>query len=533
MGIPLRVLMVEDSEDDVALLLRELRHGGYDVSYERVDTPAAMNSALATPKWDIVISDHSMPHFSGVDALKILRSKGSEVPLIFVSGTIGEDAAVSALKDGAQDYLMKANLKRLVPAIQRELREGEERRERKRLEQQLRQAQKMEAIGQLAGGIAHDFNNLLGVIIGYSEMLLEQMEGDAPTRKPAEEINRAGKRAASLTRQLLAFSRRQVLEPKVMSLNVAVTEVEIMLQRLIGEDVNLQTSLDPAIGSVKADPGQIEQVILNLVVNARDAMPRGGKLLLETSNVELDGRATKLHPPMFAGQFVVLTVTDTGIGMDSETQAHIFEPFFTTKELGKGTGLGLATVYGVVRQSGGFVRVHSEPGQGAQFKVYLPLVQDTVETRENRSGHVTNDFGTETILLAEDSEPLRELICMILRNHGYTVLEAGDGAAALRIANQHSGPIHLLVTDVIMPGIGGHELSESLKSMRRDLRVLYVSGYTDDTMMRHGVSDANVAILPKPFTPKDLTRKVRDVLDAEKNGMVPSEPGSHEILSEK
>src|ERR1700722_3428104 len=266
MGIPLRVLIIEDSEDDAALLLCELLRGGYDVIHERVDTANAMTSALGHQKWDLVISDHSMPHFSGIDALQILRSKGSEVPFIFVSGTIGEETAVAALKDGAQDYLMKTNLKRLVPAIQRELREAEARRERKRLEQQLRQSQKMEAIGQLAGGIAHDFNNLLGVIIGYSEMLLEQSEEGGPTRKPAEEIKRAGERAASLTRQLLAFSRRQVLEPKVLGLNAVVTDVERMLRRLIGVDINFQTSLDPAIGSVKADPGQIEQVILNLAV---------------------------------------------------------------------------------------------------------------------------------------------------------------------------------------------------------------------------------------------------------------------------
>jgi two-component system cell cycle sensor histidine kinase/response regulator CckA len=533
MGVPLRVLMIEDSEDDAALLLRELRRGGYDVIHERVDTSAGLTLSLENQKWDLVISDHSMPHFSGIDALNILRSRGYEVPFIFVSGTIGEEAAVAALKDGAQDYLMKTNLKRLVPAIQRELREVDARRERKQLEEQLRQSQKMEAIGQLAGGVAHDFNNLLSVITGYSEILLEHLEDDAPMRKPAEEIKRAGQRAASLTRQLLAFSRRQVLEPKVLSLNIVVSEVERMLRRLIGEDVDLQTSLYPAIGLVKADPGQIEQVIVNLAVNARDAMPRGGKLLIETSDVELDEHYTRLHPPMLPGRFAVLTVTDTGTGMDAETQAHIFEPFFTTKEPGKGTGLGLATVYGVVHQSGGFVCVDSEPGQGAQFKVYLPLVQEAIETPEYRLLDVVNDSGSETILLAEDSEPLRELICTILRNQGYTVLDAGDGAEALRIANQQSDPIHLLIADVIMPGMGGHELSENLRSLRRDLKVLYVSGYTDDTIFRHGVSDASVTILPKPFTPRELTRKVRAVLDAGKDGRVPSERESHEPLSRK
>jgi CheY-like chemotaxis protein len=290
-----------------------------------------------------------------------------------------------------------------------------------------------------------------------------------------------------------------------------------MLRRLIGEDIDLQLSLNHALDSVKADPGQIEQVIMNLVVNARDAMPQGGKLTIETSNVEIDESYSELHPPMFPGQFVMLAVTDTGVGMDIETQAHIFEPFFTTKEVGKGTGLGLATIYGVVKQSGGFVWVYSEPGRGATFKIYLPRVSEHAEITESRPPDIADYLGSETILLVEDAEPLRELTRTILANHGYTVLLAGDGAEALGVASQHQGPIHLLLTDVIMPSMGGRELSERLASLRPEMKVLYVSGYTDATIVRHGVLEAGLKILPKPFTKKALVRKVREILDGPSN----------------
>src|SRR5712691_10772881 len=336
MSVPLRILMIEDSEDDAALLVRELRRGGYDVSHERVDTPAAMSSALDKQKWDLVISDHSMPHFSGVDALKLLRQKGSEVPFIFVSGTMGEEAAVAALKDGAQDYLMKSNLRRLVPSVQRELREAEERCEHKQLERHMRQLQKSEAIGRLAGGIAHDFNNLLGVILGQSEILLDRPHDEGITRG-LEMIRESARRGASLTRQLLAFGRRQVLEPKVLNLNVILADVEKLLQRVIGEDIELDFQTDAKIGSVEADPGQLEQVVVNLATNARDAMPEGGRLTIATANVDLDEACADRRIVVRPGHYVQLVVSDTGCGMDKETQSYIFEPFFTTKEQGKGT----------------------------------------------------------------------------------------------------------------------------------------------------------------------------------------------------
>jgi two-component system, cell cycle sensor histidine kinase and response regulator CckA len=514
MGSPLRLLMVEDSEDDAALLLRELRRGNYDVQHQRVDTASTMSSALDSQEWDLIISDYSMPQFSGLAALQLLRAKDTEIPFIFLSGTLGEETAVAALKGSAQDYLMKDNLARLVPAIQRELREAEERRERKRLEQQLQKAQKMEAIGQLAGGIAHDFNNLLGVIIGYSELILNRVEHDSETYKQAEEIMRAGERAGSLTRQLLAFSRKQMLEPRVLDLNTIVVEIEKMLRRLIGEDIDLKTLLDPTLNSVKADPGHIEQVIMNLAVNARDAMPHGGKLTIETSNLELDEIYARMHPPASPGRFVMLAVGDTGSGMDAKTIAHIFEPFFTTKEIGKGTGLGLATVYGIVNQSGGFIQVYSELGLGTVFKIYFPQVKGSPTDMPTHRKIDTTDYrGSETILLVEDAEPLRELMQTVLQSHGYVVLSAKDGSEALRVSDQQKGPIHLLLTDVVMPGINGNELSKRLKPTRAKMKVLYVSGYTNDAIVRHGILEHAVAILQKPFTQDAFLRKLREVLD--------------------
>ena len=507
-------MLVEDSEDDALLLLYELRRGGYTVEHARVDTAEAMNSALDSREWDLVISDYSMPHFSGTAALNLLRARDTEVPFIFLSGTLGEDIAVAALRSGAQDYLMKGNLARLVPAIQRELRESQERRGRKSLEQQLQQSQKMEAIGQLAGGIAHDFNNLLGVIIGYSELILSQVAQDSETHKHAGEIMRAGERAASLTRQLLAFSRKQVLEPKLLNLNTVVVEVERMLQRMIGEDIRIEISLDPTLSYVKADPAHIEQVIVNLAVNARDAMPKGGTLTIETSNVELDEAYARLHPPTIPGRFAMLAVSDNGSGMDSKTQARIFEPFFTTKAVGKGTGLGLSIVYGVVKQSGGSIAVHSELGQGTMFKIYLPEANEAPAINESRPADAAEYRGSETILLVEDAAPLGELSRTILQSHGYKVLSAEDGFEALRIAGQHRGPIQLLLTDVVMPGMSGSELADRLARLRPEMKVLYMSGYTDDTITRYGVLAPNLAMLQKPFTQKALIHRVRTVLDA-------------------
>jgi|SRR5579883_360891 len=385
--------------------------------------------------------------------------------------------------------------------------------DRKVLESRLRQAQKMEAVGQLASGVAHDFNNLLTIINGYSEIIQSQLQPDNPVRGLAREIGQAGERAASLTRQLLAFSRNQVLEPKVLSLNAVVTDTERMLRRLIGEDVTVSTVLDPALAKVKADLGQIEQMLMNLAVNARDAMPQGGRLTIETANAELDETYTRAYPDLRAGRYVMLAVTDTGTGMTEEVKAHIFEPFFTTKEPGKGTGLGLATVFGIVKQSGGHVTVYSELGQGTTFKVYLPTVEEKVTSGKSHPGVKLIRRGTETILLTEDEPALRALGRHVLEGHGYTVLEAGHGEKALRVADEYQGTIHLLVTDVVMPGMSGRQLAERLTGLLPGIKVLYLSGYTDDAVVRHGVLQAETAFLQKPFTPSALAQKVRDVLD--------------------
>jgi len=632
-SVPLRVLIAEDSEDDALLLVRELRRGGYELSYERVASAAAMAAALDRQGWDLVIGDHSMPHFSGLTALSLVRERGLDVPFICVSGTISEEMAVAAMKAGENDWVTKGQLKRLLPAIERELREARGRAalraseasyahlverapvgiyrsspagrflsvnaalvrilgydsaadvlrldmardvyadpaerqrlldrdtytdreyddveatwkrkdgrllsvqlsvravrkgageveyyetfvrdvtEQRRLQQQLVQSQKMEAVGRLAGGIAHDFNNLLTVITSYSDLLLQDLGGEDPKREDVEQVRKAAEGAAALTRQLLAFSRQQVLAPRVVSLSVVVQGVEKMLRRVIGEDVDLVTALDLNVGSVKADVGQLEQVLMNLAVNARDAMPTGGKLTIETANVEHDPDYAREREAALLRRFVMLAVSDTGIGMDEATKARIFEPFFTTKEPGKGTGLGLATVYGIVQQSGGFIWVYSEPGHGTTFKIYLPQVEAPLEGRAVGAAPGDLPRGTETILLVEDAAAVRAVTRQVLERQGYTVLEAAHGAAALQTAAGHPGPIHLLLTDVVMPVLSGRQLADQLARLRPDAKVLYASGYTDDAVVRHGVLEAGISYLQKPFTADSLARKVREVLD--------------------
>jgi two-component system cell cycle sensor histidine kinase/response regulator CckA len=372
------------------------------------------------------------------------------------------------------------------------------------LENQLHQAQKMEAVGHLAGGVAHDFNNLLTIINGYSEVILDQIPAESPMRASVREIAQAGERAASLTRQLLAFSRKQVLEPKVLDLNAVVTDTAKMLRRLLGEDIDLKTVLEPGLGRVKADPGQIEQVLMNLAVNARDAMPRGGNLTIETANADLDETYTR-YSDLRPGSYVLLAVSDTGIGMDEATRARIFEPFFTTKGPGQGTGLGLATVYGIVKQSNGQVDVASEPGQGTTFKIHLPVVEEVIAPGKSQPARNAPLRGNETILLAEDEPALRALTRHILQLRGYT------------------GTIHLLVTDVVMPVMSGRQLAERLAAIRPGVKVLYLSGYADDAVIRHGILQAETAFLQKPFTPSSLAAKVREVLDQqEEEGSEPN-----------
>jgi two-component system cell cycle sensor histidine kinase/response regulator CckA len=632
MGTPVRLLLVEDSENDAFLLVRELTRAGYDVAHERVDTAPAFHAALDRQAWDLVIGDYSMPQFSGTAALLILQDRGLDIPFISVSGTITEEMAVAAMRAGAKDYVTKGQLARLLPAIERELREAKARAalrvteasystlvenapigiyrstpdgkflsvnaalvrmlgydapgevlaldittevyadaaerqrlldrdtytdrqyddveahwkrkdgrpltvqlsvravrtapgrieyyetfvrdvtEQQRLQQQLTQSQKMEAIGRLAGGIAHDFNNLLTVITSYSELLLEDLGTNDPRHDDLAQIRQAAEGAAGLTRQLLAFSRQQVLEPRVVSLNVVVENLQKMLQRVIGDDVQLATVLAPELGAVKADVGQLEQILMNLAVNARDAMPTGGKLTIETGNVDHDPDWERRGQPATSTPFVMLAVTDTGTGMDEATKARIFEPFFTTKDPGKGTGLGLATVYAIVKQSNGFVWVYSEVGHGTSFKIYLPQV-DGVADSTPASTASSLPRGTETVLIAEDSAAVRAVSKEMLQRQGYDVLEAPNGEAALHLAARHQGPIHLLLTDVVMPVMGGRELADRLTAIRPDTRVLYTSGYTDDSVVRHGILEGGLAYLQKPFSPEKLARKVREILD--------------------
>jgi len=393
------------------------------------------------------------------------------------------------------------------------------------LEDQLRQSQKMEAVGQLAGGIAHDFNNLLTAIMGNSELLLARMEKEDPRRIDLEEIRKAGARAASLTRQLLAFSRRQVMEPVMLDMNSVVESVAKMIERLIGEQVELSTSLDADLGQVHADPGQIEHVIINLAVNARDAMPDGGRLLIETANAVLDEAYVSSHAPVQPGSYVMLAISDTGVGMDEATCARVFEPFFTTKESGKGTGLGLSTVYGIVKQSNGYIWVYSEPGQGTTLKIYLPRVEEHEPLARPRARRAAERAplernGKETGLVVEDDDAVRTVVRRTLEGSGYTVVEARDVREATRLASEYEGPIDFLITDLIMPEMSGRDLARRVAQLRPDVRVLYMSGYSDNAVLRQGMLSPDMQFLAKPFTRESLLDKVREILDA-------PEPGSH------
>ena len=385
--------------------------------------------------------------------------------------------------------------------------------EHRALEEKLRQAQKMESIGQLAGGVAHDFNNLLTAILGYSDISLRRLGIQHPVSRNIEEIHKAGTRAAGLTRQLLAFSRKQILQPRLLDLNTLVVEIDKMLQRLIGEDIDLVSILKPDLGQIKADPGQIEQVLLNLVVNARDAMPRGGKITIETANAELEQSYARSHASVVAGSYVLLAISDTGTGIAQLIQERIFEPFFTTKEVGKGTGLGLSTAYGIVKQSGGYIWVYSEVGKGTTFKVYLPRVDQADDSESVGVMQPELPRGHETVLIVEDEDQLRNMAQKVLEDTGYSVMTAANGEEALSICQDFHGPVDLVIIDVVMPSMSGTELAKRIVPVRPQAKVLYMSGYTDDSIVRHGILEHNVFFLQKPFTLISLTQKVREVLD--------------------
>jgi len=651
----LRVLLVEDVEDDAVLVVRELQRAGFDVRSERVETRAQMEVALAGAPWDLVITDGSLPQFSAVEAVRLLHQTWLDVPCIVLSGTITEEAAVQVLKAGASDFIVKGNLARLAPAVLRELREADNRRgkqraeealrrtlqrldivlrtlpiglysvdhpapgectitwmsentericgfpaarfvadaelwvsrihpddrdrvlaefhgdhrekpsstaeyrwqradgawrwfldhsrpvrepgagahqhlgvwidvsDRKALEEQFLHAQKMEAVGRIAGGTAHDFNNILAVVIGYAEILAAALPAGTPSRGQAEEIRRAGERGAALTRQLLSFSRRQVVQPRVLDPDVVVAEMGGMLRSLLGEEVVLETRFAPGVGRVLADPGQVEQVVMNLAVNARDAMAGSGRCIIETGYVAPDDpRLPRGTPP---GEWVMIAVTDTGSGMDEAVRARIFEPFFTTKEDGKGTGLGLATVQSIVDQSGGRIAVESAPGKGTTFRVFLPRTEEAAASRApTRSGV---EGGSETVLVVDDQAEVLQVTAELMRGLGYKVIEATGGAQALRAAEAHRGPLHLLLTDLAMPEMNGVVLLERMRAARPGIRGLFVSGYAGTVAPGTEIRvPAGVPFLAKPFSVQSLASKVREALGTPAPGMVTGPPGA-------
>ncbi|MBI2059120.1 MAG: response regulator [Nitrospirae bacterium] len=480
----------------------------------RVDTREDFEAALEAGGFDLILADYRLPGFDGESALALTREKRPAWPFILLTGAIGEEEAVECLRKGATDYILKARMERLAPAIQRAMRETRHRGELAHTQRLLLQAQKMEAIGRLAGGLAHDFNNLLTVILGETEIALADPSLPDSLREGLEDARLAADRAGSLTRRLLAFSREQALEPRVLNLNQVVSNIATMIRRLIGEDVLLAVDLDPGLGSIRADPGQMEQAILNLAVNARDAMPNGGQLRLETRNVRLDEAYAAQHPEVKAGDYAMVALTDSGVGMDAETQSHIFEPFFTTKDASKGTGLGLAMVYGFVRQSGGHIYVYSEPGLGTTAKIYLPALGLQKQKDSSAVAVEPAPGGTETVLLAEDDSMVRGFIGAALRSKGYTVLEAADGAEAVQIGSRHAGPLDLLVLDLVMPHMSGQDVAQRLKSNRPQLRVVFMSGYSSSGANSQRILPAGANYLQKPFSVEDLARIVRRSLDA-------------------
>jgi hypothetical protein len=649
MAEPLRLLIIEDDEPDAELLRLELEGGGFDLEWLRIDTEEALRRALDEREWDLVISDFAMPHFDGLHAFEIFRERGTDLPFIFVSGALGEDRAVEAMRAGAHDYLVKGKLARLNVAVRRELRaarqrsseraaqrraRSEQRRltmaveatgagvleyalplgpdlyysercaeilgytvaevpgpaalpawvaervhpddrvahgpsylafvaghsgrlaadlrlrhksgewvdvavslkavgiepsgcvaqvagsmidltERKLLEAQFRQAQKMEAVGRLAGGVAHDFNNLLTAIFAFGKFVRDTLPPDSRPHKDMDELLRVAKRAENLTGQLLAFSRRQTIAPRVLNLNSIVQDIDRMVRRLLGDDIDFSTNLAPDLWNTRVDRGAFEQVVVNLAVNARDAMPDGGNLTIETQNVELhEGYAKQHGAEVSPGSYVLMALSDSGVGMDAETQQHIFEPFYTTKEAEKGTGLGLSTCYGIVKQAGGYIWVYSELGEGTTFKVYLPRI---LEHEESPWEAPPPDSlrGTERILIAEDNEHVRIIASRSLAELGYLVVQTSNPDEAIAAAESAAEPFDLLLSDVVMPGMSGKQLAERLQAAQPGLRVLYMTGYTANAVVHRGVLEPGTRLVQKPFTPESLAQKVRQALDAD------------------
>lgn len=510
MTVLLRSILIEDSEADAELVLRLLRKGGYEVEARRVDSAAGLADCLKTGVWDIAISDYSIPGFGGMAALAMIREQGLDFPFIFVSGTIGEETAVGAMRMGAQDYIMKDHMARLLPAVRRELEQAASRAERKQMELRMRQLEKFEALGKLAGGVAHDFNNVITAIMGWAELGGHDAPPGSPSAQSFRQIEHQASRAAGLTRQLLAYARRRVLEPSTIDLNHLVGEATDFLQQLVGGQTHMTLLLAADLWPASADAGQIERVLANLCVNARDAMPDGGELIIETRNLLLredDPRLPSDSPP---GRYVVLSVSDSGIGMEAAMIEHIFDPFFTTKEVGKGTGLGLATVLGIVKQHGGFIEVKSQPNHGAQFQVFLPATNEKPEAKAAAMDTPLAGDG-ETILVADDHEGTLDMACEALRSFGYRVLAARDGEETVRVFRENKDHVSLVLIDVVMPKLQGGEIYREICRFKPGVPVIFTSGHPEQN---EELSTHEAEVLPKPYLPKMLARKIRSVLDS-------------------
>lgn len=522
----LRVLHLEANPEDAARIEALLVDGGLSCTIRRVETRHTFTSALNNGQVDLILAEFFLQGFDGGGALEVAQQLAPDVPFIFLSAARDETLCFEHMHRGATDCISKEGLGRLVPSVRRVLREREARVARRQAEEallqsemQLRQLQKLEAVGRLAGGLAHDFNNLLMVIMGQSQVLLSEMGPEHPLRNRVEEMQKAGERARVLIRQLLSFSRKQPSGEKVLNLNATLSNCESMLRRLIGADIQLTLRLSVDDLRIKADPAFVEQIVMNLVVNARDALLTGGKLTIETTSANLAHAPTYHINPLPPGEYVKISVSDTGCGMSPEVQAQIFKPFFTTKEEGKGTGLGLSTVFGIVTEGGGGLDVISEIGVGTRFDVYFPRIVSEIEVPADENVQLQSVVGHETILLVEDEEEVRVLIRDELRKLGYRIVEARNGIEACLVATPHIGKLKLLLTDIVMPGMSGTELSRHLRVIKPELKLLFISGYTDDVGI--GAGDPASAYLQKPFTPEALASSVRELLD-----MKPTNPTS-------
>jgi signal transduction histidine kinase len=512
--MPLHILHLEDDPDDAFFVQALLEQAGMVCKTLVVQTRDAFISALSESKVDLVLSDHTLPAFDSMAALDIVAEMRPGLPFIILSGTMGEERVVHALKSGATDYILKERPARLVPAIRRAMREVEEAAARKRLERQFIEAQKMEVVGRLVGGVAHDFNNILSVIMGYCESVGAALDPESILRPDIEEMKIAAERGATLVRQLLVFSSKQVVQPVVIDLNERVETFHKLLRRLIGENIAMTVIPTPELGHIRADPCHVGQVLMNMVVNARDAMPHGGELVIKTRNVDLGAPKKTLRGHIPAGHYVVLFIRDNGIGMSDEVQEHIFEAFYTTKAKGIGTGLGLATCNAIVNQCGGYIDVTSRPNAGALFEIYFPRVEQPLDLKKRMAPNGPPLRGTETILLVEDDPALNRMASRTLRKLGYGVLCSSNGQEGLRLALEHSGDtISLAVTDVVMPQMDGQAMAERLRPHFPNLKFLFTSGYTGELLVRHGALKSGASMLPKPYTPSILARKVREVID--------------------